>query len=487
MVDICATSGGAKLPELAREWYHFVAKLLLGEVAAADIGSYRNVYCTRWLERCNLVSEAAGTGERCSRQGECSPSEHLIGHLARLCPLLRATATQDALCGDAGTLPATDRAVSAFPLNRVSAGFVETSSSWQFFTAASLPDWWNGAASVIDALCDAVERHVNTTAVSPAAWSSSFSLPSAALGGQSLSQIEAELTEESCIMAGLLLHRDVRLRSGPCYATVVSPVLVVLDLDGTLLRSPLSTVSLRAAQAATTAEVRALFVDADFLGWFCEAVNRHGHELAICSLTEGTADQQATCLSVAEAVLCLLSRVLPPTRSYLTSSEDVVCLPRSMAGPGKLYHLQELQQRRNARDEEKRSLRSQTYPPPQQQQQETGDTEVETADDVSDSMSTNVSPSPARTSSPQNDIIGGLRSPSTLLLPKWLSTDMVLIDDDKENCRMAVTQGYHATPCAETGMSVSWYAANPELQALLGIPASEVVPRSGTRSQRASL
>ncbi|KAG5505347.1 hypothetical protein JIQ42_07557 [Leishmania sp. Namibia] len=487
MVDICATSGGAKLPELAREWYRFVAKLMLGEVAAADIGSYRNVYCTRWLERCNLVSETACTGERCSRQGECSPSEHLIGQLARLCPLFCATATQDALCGDAGTLPATDRALSPFPLNRVSAGLVETSSSWQFFTAASPPDWWDGAASVIDALCDAVERHVNTTAVSPTAWSSSFSLPSAALGGQSLSQIEAELTEESCIMAGLLLHRDVRLRSGPCYATVVSPVLVVLDLDGTLLRSPLSTVSLRAAQAATTAEVRALFVDADFLGSFCEAVNRQGHELAICSLTEGTADQQATCLSVAEAVLCLLSRVLPPTRSYLTSSEDVVCLPRSMAGPGKLYHLQELQQRRNARDEGQRSLRSQTYPPPQQQQQKTGDTEAEAADDVSDSMRTNVSPSPPQTSSPQNDIIGGLRNPSMLLLPKWLSTDMVLIDDDRENCRMAVTQGYHATPCAETGMSVSWYAANPELQALLGIPASEVVPRSGARSQRASL
>ncbi|KAG5484114.1 hypothetical protein LSCM1_05969 [Leishmania martiniquensis] len=489
MVDACPTSGGATLSEVAREWYCFVAKLVIGEVAAADIGCYRSAHHTRWMERCSLTSETVDEGERCSRQrAERSPSEHLISQLARLCPLVCPTAGGDGLCGDAETLPTTDRAAFPFPLSSASAGIVEVSPWWQYITASLLPNWWVGAASAIDALCDAVDRYVDSTVLLPTACSPVCLLLAAALGGQSLSQIEAELTEESCIMAGLLLHRDVRPRSGPSYATVVSPVLVVLDLDGTLLRSPLSTVSLLAAQAATAAEVRALFVDADFLGAFCEAVNRQGHELAICSLTEGTADQRATCLSVAEAVLCLLSRVLPPTRSYLTSTEDVVCLPRSMAGPGKMYHLQELQQRRNARDEGQCSRKSETPPsPPQQQKQQADDTGAEAADDVGDFMQTGVSPSPPRTSSPRDDMLGGQQNRSTLLLPKWLSTDMVLIDDDRENCRMAVTQGYHAVPCAETGMSVSWYAANPELQVLLGIPASEVVPRSDASSQRAQL
>ncbi|CBZ32657.1 hypothetical protein, unknown function [Leishmania donovani] len=487
MRETCATSREATLPELARECYRFVAELILGKAAAADIGGYRNVHHTRWQERRSMAAETlAGTEQRSRQQHQRSPAEHLISQLARLCPLLCSTVGEDGLCGDGGTLTLADSALAPPPRSNASAGMAEMPPSWQSRTAASPPNWWDSAADALDALFDAVDMYVDSTAVSPTFTMPALSLPAAALGGQSLSQIEAALTEESCIMAGLLLHREVRPRSGPCYATVVPPVLVVLDLDGTLLRSPLSSISLRAAQVATTAEVRALFVDADFLGAFCEAVNQHGHELAICSLTEGTADQWATSLSVAEAVVCLLSRVLPPTRAYLNSIDDVVCLPRSVAGPGKLYHLQELQQRRNARDEEQRLRKSRIHP--QQQPRPTYNTCAEAADDAGDSLRTGLSPLPPQTPSVHHDdIVGGLWNPSTLLLPKWLSTDLVLIDDDRENCRMAVTQGYHATPCAETGMSASWYAANPELQVLLGIPASEVVPHNGARSRRTSL
>ncbi|CBZ24842.1 hypothetical protein, unknown function [Leishmania mexicana MHOM/GT/2001/U1103] len=486
MREACATSREATLPELVRECYSFVAELILGKAAAADIGGYRNVHQTRWQEHRSIAAETVVEAEQCLRQQhQRSPAEHLISQLARLCPLLCSTATEDDPRGDGGTLTLADSVLAPLPSN-ASSEIVETSPSWESETTASPPNWWDSAADALDALFDAVDMCVDSTAVSPTFTIPALSLPAAALGGQSLSQIEAALTEESCIMAGLLLHREVRPRSGPCYATVVSPVLVVLDLDGTLLRSPLSSISLRAAQVATTAEVRALFVDADFLGAFCEAVTQRGHELAICSLTEGTADQWATCLSVAEAVVCLLSRVLPPIRAYLTSTDDVVCLPRSVAGPGKLYHLQELQQRRNARDEEQRLLRGPIHS--QQQLRPTDNTCAEATDDASDSVRTGPSPLPLQTPSLHyDDTVGGLWNQSTLLLPKWLSTDVVLIDDDRENCRMAVAQGYHATPCAETGMSASWYTANPELQVLLGIPASEVVPRNSARSRRTSL
>ncbi|XQJ25688.1 hypothetical protein NXY56_001630 [Leishmania guyanensis] len=488
MSGTCAASDKATLLEQAHQWYRFVAELILGETAAADVGGYRNTHGTRWMGRRGTAAETVGEEEQRLRpREEHSPAEHLIGQLSQLCPLLRPTAREDDLCGDACALTIRDSALRSFPLNNARAGVHETPPSWQSHTVSSLQNWWDSAADALDALFDAVDMYLDSTSVPPTVGPPALSLPALALGGQSLSQIEAALTGESCIMAGLLLHRDVRPRSGPCYATVVSPVLVVLDLDGTLLRSPLNSISIRAVQVATTAEVRALFVDADFLGSFCESVTRQGHELAICSLTEGTADQWSTSLSVAEAVLCLLSRVLPPTRSYLTSTDDVVCLPRSVAGPGKLYHLQELQQRRNARDEGQRLLRSQAHPQ-LQRQQPTDDAGVEVANDASNSMRLSVFSPPMQTSSSHHDgVVGGLRNPSTLLLPRWLSTDVVLIDDDRENCHIAVTQGYHAASCAETGMSASWYAANPELQVLLGIPASEAAPRSGAHSGRTSL
>ncbi|KAG5509643.1 hypothetical protein JKF63_06348 [Porcisia hertigi] len=463
MSEACAMAGEATLTELVSRCCCCVAELILGEGAAADVGGYRSVYHTRWLERCSLVAGGGGTvGEaelHPGQQHECSPAEHLISQLARIFPLLQpAAGGSNSACGDGGALaPSLAR--------NVGAGVSETSPSWQSAFAPPPPTWWDGVADALDALFSAVDDVcVDSVGVSSSTvCSSALSLPPAVLGGESLSQIEAALTEKSCIMAGLLLHRDVLLRSGPCYTAVVSPVLVALDLDGTLLRSPLSSISLRAALAATAAEVRALFVDADFLGAFCEAVTRHGHELAICSLTEGAADQWATCLSVAETVLCLLSRVLPPIRAYLTSTDDVVCVPRSVAGPGKLYHLQELQQRRNSRDEGPHPLRRPMHPDEMQQR-------------VSD---TGASPSSAFLyPSHDDDIVREVWGQSTTLMPKWLSTDMVLIDDDRENCRTAVTQGYHATPCSETGMSAAWYAANPELQVLLGTPASEVVPRN---------
>ncbi|GET87005.1 hypothetical protein, unknown function [Leishmania tarentolae] len=477
----------ATLPELARECYSLLAELIIGKAAAADIGGYRTVHYPRWWEQCSIVAGPVAEAEqRSPQQHQRSPAEYLISQLARLCPLLRPSAREGNLCGDAGAITQTENVLTPLPLSNVSAGIVERSSSLKPGTATSPPNLWDGVADALYAFSDALDMCVDSTTVPLTFSASAPSLPAAALGGQSLSQIAAALTEESCIMAGLLLHREVRPRSGPCYATVVSPVLVVLDLDGTLLRSPLSTISLRAAQEVTAAEVRALFVDADFLHAFCEAVARHGHELAICSLTEGTADQWATSLSAAEAVLYLLSRVLLPTRTYLTSTDDVLCLPRSVAGPGKLYHLQELQQRRNARDEEQRLLRGRLHA--QQQAQRTENRCGATAEDTNDCVPTGPSSVPPQAPCVYRDgIVGGRRNPLSLLLPKWLSTDVVLIDDDKENCRMAVTQGYHATSCAETGMSASWYAANPELQVLLGIPAIEVVSHNGTRSRRTSL
>ncbi|KAK7196679.1 hypothetical protein NESM_000607000 [Novymonas esmeraldas] len=401
----------ATLQELAREGYRLMAALVLGEAAAADVTGYRDVHDTRCLEQCDSPAP---------HQQERSPLWSLVDQLPRLCPLLRHTPTDKGCSGeDRSGVVALAAAPSAPPAT----------------AAASPPHWLDAAADAVDALCDAVDERLDSAALATsraaAAGVASVAsvLPAAALGGRSLAEVTAALTGRTCIMAGLLLDRDVRLRGGPCYAPVASPMLVVLDLDGTLLHAPFSCVDLRATLTATAADVRALFVDADFLRDFCEAVTRHGHEVALCSLTEGSADQEATALTVAEGVLALLSRVLPATRMFLNSTDDVVCLPRSAAGPGKLYHLHELQQRRNARDERPRSR-------------------------------------PRHTASPAPPV-----------LPTWLSTDILLIDDDRANCELAVTQGYHAASCAETGMSAAWYAANCDVQVLLGLPASEVGPR----------
>lgn len=429
-----AAAADASLRGLLQEWYSLVAELLLGDAAAADAGGYRDAHRTLWLERAELMDKdsAADTASP-PPPSQCTPAEALIGQLTHLCPLLSPTSTAAASASSHAAAAATSAADAV---------------------AASPQPWTDRVADALDDVMSAIDAYLDAPAAP-------LAVSQAALGGQSFSQIEAALTGESCIMAGLLLQRQVRPRSGPCYATVVPPMLVVMDLDGTLLRTSLGSISLRAAHAATADDVATAFVDAPFLVAFCAAVAQRGHELAICSLTEGAADQHRTGLSVADAVLSFLSLLLPPHRTYLTSVDDVVCVPKSLAGPGKLFHLQELQQRRNERDAQQQHRAATATAAAASHDGVAGDV-------VGAPLTGNASPLSPPSSLP---------SAVPLLLPKWLSTDVVLIDDDRENCRLAVTQGYHAFLCAETGMCAAWYAANPELQVLLGLPAEAVMPR----------
>ncbi|KPA76351.1 hypothetical protein ABB37_07699 [Leptomonas pyrrhocoris] len=329
----------------------------------------------------------------------------------------------------------------------------------------SLVDAVNSTLDSFDVLVDAVFSASPSTTPVPTLWTA-FSSAQWLAGTGAWRSKEAAVVdthdgddsgEESCIMAGMLLNRHVHVRRGPAFSTVTSPLLVVLDLDLTVLRYPLSSLSFRAVQSMSPRELRALFVDVDFFRGFCEAVTRRGHELAICSLTEGAADQHWCELSVPEVVLLLLSAVLPPTRTYLTSPDDTVCLPKSIAGPGKLFHLQVLQERRNARDTSPAAAVAVAA--------------AAAAEEHNDANGASLSCSSHEA---LDSVACRYASPAPLLLPRWLSTDAVLIDDDKENCWLAVTQGYHAAHCAETGLSASWFAARPDLQVLLGVTADEI-------------
>ncbi|KPI89637.1 hypothetical protein ABL78_1218 [Leptomonas seymouri] len=342
-------------------------------------------------------------------------------------------------------------------------------------TASAPTPWWYTLADVVNSMLDGIDGvvdtvfagHLNTTPTTTSLTAFLSPLPvddADALASDETTVDNNYRQEDSCIMAGLLLNRNVYVRPGPAFASFTSPLLVVLDLDLTVLRHPLSSVSFRAVQTMLPRELQALYVDADFFCGFCEAVTRRGHELAFCSFTEGASDQHGCGLSVPEVVLFLLSAVLPQTRTYLTSPEDVVCLPKSAAGPGKLYHLQVLQQRHNARG------RSPVVAPAVGSRSAYVSAGLEHKEGHSASLSC---------SSP--DVLDGILYQShpaaPLLLPRWLSTDVLLIDDDKENCRLAVTQGYHAAHCAKTGLSASWFAARSDVQALLGVTADEIPRR----------
>jgi hypothetical protein len=335
----------------------------------------------------------------------------------------------------------------------------------------TLADALNAAMDFVDSLVDAVFFPVHLPASVPTtttSCSSSLSptqvLPSMGCSLDVLAREAAAATaEESCIMAGLLFSRHVRVRRGPAYATVTSPLLVVLDLDMTVLRQPLSSVTFRTVQTMSPREQHALFVDADFFCGFCEAVTRHGHKLAVCSLTEGAADQHWCGLSVAEVVLAVLALALPSARTYLCSPDDVVCMTKSMAGPGKLFHLQVLQQRYNTRGQSPSvvtaavgggSMRSFETNVGLDRSKQSVDISYSSHDVVDENVSPVVAAAP--------------------LLPRWLSTDVLLIDDDKENCRLAVAQGYHAAHCGESGLSTEWFAARPDVQVLLGVTTDEM-------------
>lgn len=354
--------------------------------------------------------------------------------------------------------PTTTTTATAVAMDRTNA-----KTSWWF----TLADALIAAMDAFDAVVDTVFRSdhssapANTelfTSSSPHCLTASLGVPSGAAAGWEVDDgAAAEEVAGSCIMAGLLLSRNVQVRHGLAYATVTSPLLVVLDLDLTVLRQPLSSIAFRTVQTMPARELRAVFVDVDFFRGVCEVLTRHGHKLAICSLTEGAADQHSCRRSVAEVVLSLLSAVLPATRNYLTSPDDIVCLPKSMAGPGKLFHLQVLQQRLNTKDKSASFLEAK-----------------ETSSSANDKGN-----STANLSFSSREAVDGIAcepAPS-LQLPRWLSTDILLIDDDRENCRLAATQGYHVANCADTGLSAAWFAARPDVQVLLGVSADEI-PRA---------
>lgn len=480
----------AVLWRLLREWCSGVAELLLGEVAAADVMGYSAIAFspTLWTQQEGFDgAERPASPHTAASDAEVlldslhdhSATDRVVAKLSVLLPSLCADATADlpslgvsrrVSLSHGALLPSlampffrsADEAPSSSleppsPLRSMPTAAPHaspalppshSSSSW----GAAFVDSVNAALDAFDRVVDVVFAPCLSTAPSSAASSSStLALPIAS--HLSLNS-RSEGAEESCIVAGLLLSRHVRVRSGPAYATVTAPLLVVLDLDLTVLRQPLSSITYKATQSMSLAARQALFVDPVFLCAFCAAVSRSGHELAICSLTEGTADQHSCGLSVAEVVVWLLSAVLPPARHYLTSRDDVVCLPKSVAGPGKLFHLQLLQHRRNARDTTplapERTDGGATLPHPR---------------DIHKGSVNHVPPE-------SGDALCGLLVPP---LPRWLSTDVVLIDDDKENCRLAVAQGYHAAHCARTGMTARWFAARPHLQMLLGVSAEELV------------
>lgn len=251
---------------------------------------------------------------------------------------------------------------------------------------------------------------------------------------------------ESCICGGYLLRRAVVLRHGPSYTAVASPLLIALDLDGTILHTPLSKIDLAHLVAQQPHRIASLFVDLPFFCRFCAAAARRGHELAICSFTDGCRDGDVVGWSAEKAVWMLLSQVLPVHRGYFTAMTDVICSPQTSSNPGKLLHLSVLQRRRTEKDR-------------------------------CSAASAALNLAKTNPSSPGHPISNDSSSSGTHMdscIPKWVPTDVVLIDDDGANCAIAAAHAYHVAHCSESGLSLNWYAKNFSLQQLLKIPAVEV-------------
>lgn len=279
--------------------------------------------------------------------------------------------------------------------------------------------------------------------------------------------------------------RHVSVVQAPCFRPVVSPLLIVFDLDNTILNTHLSSISLSDQPGAEC------FLDPEFFVWFCETVYRQGHLLAIASLTDGPADRHLFRASAAEMALHLLNAVLPADRPFLCTVEDVLCQPQSRRDPGKLSHLQALQQRLNnawrgsvagleqlrPRSDEAAAERNGSPPlvlfegqascrssTPGNSRRAATDSWSASLDAFSSSFLSPVSSSrPAFAAPPLPS------QPQESWLPSWLSTDVLLVDDSVSNCELADHAGFRAACCAGTGFTRQWFKAQTGLHKLLRV------------------
>ena len=129
------------------------------------------------------------------------------------------------------------------------------------------------------------------------------------------------------------------LRTLPCVEPVIAPHLVVFDLDGTLLSTPLHYI---AVDQSTPSELAELFVEREFFAGLCKRLDSMGHALAIASFTESWT---SACRMAADDVLDLLNVVLPPHRRYLRHRGHIVCGKRDKNdAKGKASHIESIRQ-----------------------------------------------------------------------------------------------------------------------------------------------
>lgn len=299
--------------------------------------------------------------------------------------------------------------------------------------------------------------------------------------GRSASSSAVGLAEAQFAVDGVSGDTKAAAVGAPCDDSAVASMLIVFDLDHTLLRTCLSNLFLAEMMWESQSETAvgrggsgggaaAYFIDAEFFVWFCEQAHRKGHSLAIASHTDGAADRHVFGASAAESVFCVLDHVLPPRREYLCSSSFIVCHPQTHRAPGKQTHLLELQRLMNAPWQP-----SFWFP----MSDDDGNSEEENDDDDDDAVRTGaqrlhqgdpltplvVGPSVCTT---PRGLPTQERSSRGRVLPVWLSTDILLLDNDAANCLEADHAGFHAACCAREGFTRHWFARQAQLRKLLG-------------------